>query len=145
MPGGLLDEIRAELAKNPHMLSVSFAVDDLVMSVVTEELQNALKYTDEDRDALYDELADILTSSLGLEGTVREIEVTEGIRDSLAAYGVYIPEGLNDLNSQIAKDLIESIDTGGAPVTREDIQKFFDSFVASGGMTDILPDVLPTP
>ena len=140
MAGGLLNTIRDELAKNPHMLAVSFAVDDLVMSVVTEELQNSLKYTDAERDALYDELADILTSTLGLEGTVREVEVTESIRESLAEYGVYIPEGLNDLNSKIAKELIAGIDTSGGTVTREDIQAFFDAFLASGGVADLLPD-----
>lgn len=144
MVDGLLDKVRAKLAENPHMLSVSFAVDDLVMTVVTEELQNALKYSDEDRDMLYDELADILTSTGGLDGTVREIEVTESIKESLEEYGVYIPEGMEDLNSKIAKELLDGINPEGGVVTREDIQKFFDSFLASGGVADLLPGGIPT-
>ena len=132
---GLLTRLREELVKNPHMMSVAHAIDDLVMTVVSDELQNTLKYTDEQRDVLFDELADILTSTIGSTGSVRQTAVTQQIKESLEVYGVYIPDALNDT---IASQLISGIEDDGSPVTREEIADFFDTFMA-GNITDFIP------
>ena len=128
---GTADRIRAVLSENPHMRPVLYSVDDLIMSVVTDEIKNTMKYSEEDREVLYEEFASILNETAGLRGSVRLNMVTEQVRGELDAYGLYIPE---HLDSTIAELLINGVDGGSdGNVRYEDVATFFDAYVTSGG------------
>ncbi len=134
---GLLNDIKTELSKNPHMNTVLIAVDHLVMSVVAEEIQNYTKYSFADAQMLYGELAEILTSTSNLGGTVRVTAVTESVKESLAGYGVYVPE---ELNEQIASQLINGVESYDGEVSVEQVRTYFENFLEQGGdISDLIP------
>ena len=136
--GGLIKELKAELQKNSHMYTVAYALDSLVMAVVAEEIQNTVKYSSEACEALFDEIASILSSTSDLSSSVRVSAVSESIRESLEEYGMQVPE---ELNEQIAQQLIEGVEDFDGEVRYEQVQEYFEQFLAGGGnISDYLPD-----
>jgi hypothetical protein len=135
---GTAAAVRMELEKNPHMRSVSYAIDDLVMTLLTDELNNEMKYTAEAREELYRELADALNTSAGLTGSVRNSAITERAKECFSDYGTYIPEALYDKLSEV---LVEEIAKDGESVSYEDVRDFFESFKSLNNKSDAAPEV----
>lgn len=136
--GGLIKELKGELEKNPHMYTVSYALDDLVMAVVAEEIQNTVKYSSESCEALFDEIASILSSTSDLTDSVRVSAVAESIKESLEDYGMEVPA---ELNEQIADQLINGVENFDGEVRFEQVEEYFQQFISNGGnISDYLPD-----
>ncbi|MBR5140476.1 MAG: hypothetical protein IKV16_05410 [Clostridia bacterium] len=131
----IVEEVKAELEKNPRMANVSAVLDDVVMQIIADEILD-VKYSEEQRDVFYDQLAEILASTGHLNGTTRVTKVTEQIEIAFADYGVHIPEQLNE---QIASKLIEDIDSVGGEVTYDDIYDYFENLI--NGKEDNIPPV----
>lgn len=125
----VMDEVKAELEKNPRMANVSAVLDDVVMQIIADEILD-VKYSEEQRDVFYDQIAEILASTGHLNGTTRVTKVTEQIEIAFADYGVHIPEQLNE---QIAAKLIEDIDSVGGEVTYDDIYDYFENLINGDG------------
>ena len=133
----IITRIKDELEKNAHMRPVLYAVDELIMSVIAEEIQDYTKYTVEDCEDLFFEISDILTSTGALSDEARLSAVTDSIREELDSYGVYIPDTLNET---IASTLIEGLGSYGGEVTYDDVREYFEEFINNGGdISDFLP------
>ena len=117
--------IKAELESNPHMRAVSYAIEDMIMTIVSEELKNTLKYTTEECDALFADFADILVNTQGLTGSVRTSAVSADIKEKFDEYGIYVPEELNDT---IADLLINGVSGESGQPGLEDVQNFFNKY-----------------
>lgn len=122
---GTTDLIKAELESNPHMRAVSYAIEDMIMTIVSEELKNTLKYTTEECDALFADFADILVNTQGLTGSVRTSAVSADIKEKFDEYGIYVPEELNDT---IADLLINGVSGESGQPGFEDVQNFFNKY-----------------
>ena len=134
--GTLVKELKTELQKNKHMLSVVNALDGLVMSVVAEEIHN-VRFSVELREELFEKFADILTSTSDLSGSVRVSAVTSSVKESLDDYGLEVPE---EFYQEIAEQLIENIDDLDGEVLFEQVEEYFNQFVEEGGdISDYLP------
>ena len=131
LDSGVTDLINMELEKNPHMRPVSYAIADMVMTIVTDELKNSLKYTDEDYDQLIEDFTDVLAATQGYEGSVRATAVSKQVRESLEEYGenagyeIYVPEELDDI---IADLLINGVTGTEGNLNPSDVQKFMDQY-----------------
>ncbi len=134
----IIGKIKNELEKNEHMRPVLYAVDNLIMSVVAEEVQDYTKYAVEDCDDLFYEISDILTSTGSLAEGVRVSAVAESIKERLDAYGVPVPDSINE---SIASTLIQGVNDGyGGEVSYDDVKKYFEDFLKSGSdISDLLP------
>lgn len=121
---GLVDDIRAELSKNPHMNTALMAVDDIVMTVIAEEIVD-IDYSEIDREVLYSEIASILTSTADKSGTQRVTAVTAIVQESLYDYGIQVPD---DINEDIARKLVEEIEVYDGMVTIDNVREFFDGY-----------------
>ena len=130
---GTTDLIRAELDINPHMRDVSYAIEDMIMTIVSEELKNTLKYTTEECDALFADFADILVNTQGLTGSVRTSAVSADIKEKFDEYGIYVPEELNDT---IADLLINGVSGESGQPGFEDVQNFFNKYEIDMPETD---------
>ena len=127
---GVLNKIKDELGKNKHMRSVLYAVDDIVMSIVADEIKNSIKYTDEECEALFEEFADILTSTAHLKGSARTTAVSNYVKESLDKYGIEVPDELDD---SIASILISGIDSGSGSIDFETVEEFFEKYTEDMG------------
>ena len=135
---GMLGKIRAELSANYHMRTILYAADDLVMSVVTDEIKNRVDYSEEACELLFMEFAEILTDTMQLEGSVRTTAVTQSVKESLSNYGVEVPD---ELTVDIAEVLIDSIGSGGTSVQLGNVQQFFDEYMNKMNQyTQVLPE-----
>lgn len=121
--------IRDELEKNPHMQRVIYAIDDLIMTVVSQELTNGIKYSVGDYEDLYSKFAAALSETFALTGSVRVTALSEQLSGYFEEYGMYMPEGLND---RVASLLISGIANDNGEVTKEDVEEFFNQYLASG-------------
>ena len=121
--------IREELEKNPHMQRVLYAIDDLIMTVVSQELTNGIKYSVGDYEDLYAKFASALSETFALSGSVRVTALSEQLKGYFEEYGMYMPEGLND---RVATLLISGIANDNGEVTKEDVEEFFNQYLASG-------------
>lgn len=132
----VITRIKDELEKNAHMRPVLYAVDELIMSVVAEEVQDYSKYTAEDCDELFFEISDLLTSTGDLSEDARLSAVTNSIKEQLDSYGVYVPDTLNET---IASSLIEGIGSFGGDVSYDDVKQYFEKFLSDGDISDFFP------
>ena len=121
---GILNKIKEELNKNSHMKTVAYAVDELVMSIVADEIQNTLEFTDSQSEELFEEIADILTSTAHLKGSAKTTAVSNYVKECLDSYGVPVPPELEDI---VATILISGIDSTGG-VDMDAVQDFFDGY-----------------
>lgn len=140
MNDGLLQEIRTIIQENPHMMTVSFAIDDLVMSVVSLEILEVFDCSEEDKEVLFGEFASILTDTMQLEESTRIIaiahEISQGI-ENFSDGAITLPDGLTE---KIATQLIQGIDTGGQPVTPEDVEGLLMEFIHNGQLSEVIPE-----
>jgi hypothetical protein len=127
--GELVDRLKAEIKKNRRMLGLEQSIDDIMMRAFAEEISDFGKFTVEQRDELYRQLADILSSSAGLVGGNRVNMVAGDIADALDDYGVYAPA---DMTSGIAEMLISGLSADGSMVSVEDVSSYFEGYLASG-------------
>ena len=133
----IIDKIKDELEKNDHMRPVLYAVDDLIMSVIAEEVQDYTKYAVEDCEDLFFEISEILTSTGVLTDGVRVSAVADSIKERLDSYGVPVPDALNE---SIAETLIEGINGYGGEVSFDDVKDYFEDFLSNGSdISDFLP------
>lgn len=133
----ILEKIKDELKKNSHMRPVLYAVDDLIMSVVAEEVQNYAKYEIEDCEQLFFEISDILTSTSNLSEIARLNAVKGSVKEKLNEYGVYVPDTLSE---NISSTLIEDIGSYGGDVSYDDVRQYFENFLNNGGdISDYFP------
>ena len=124
--GGFLHQVEAELDKNPHMLLVKFAINDMIMDVVAEEIIDTSKYSDVARNMLYREIAAALSDTQGLSGATRNNTVSSYLSDSFDNFGVDVPQNIND---RIASVLAEKVPTMDGRVTDKEVKKFIDECV----------------
>ncbi len=134
--GNLVDELKKELRKNPRMTKIVPIVDDIVISAVADEIGDLSRFPMEDRDALYEMIADILSSSATVRGDKRVDSVATDIFVALENYGVYAPEGLTE---KVAELLIDNLSANGALVSPEDVSAYFEMY-QSMGQLPILPE-----
>ena len=130
MQDGIANQLRAELDKNDHMRSIIYAVDDLIMSIVVEELYDSHKFSEISRNSLYTNFAEILTETLGLEYSVREESVAGNVESYLTDYGIYLPDGLDETISSM---LIQGIDANSTEITPDDVKEFFEQYLGMMG------------
>ena len=123
--GGMLSKIRTELAANSHMDSLVLAVDEITMSIITEELGNTFKYTEDETEELYEEFADILTSTAHLSGSARTTAVSRGMQESLENFGVKVPAALTD---SIANMMIGGPGADSGKVNLGQVESFFGGY-----------------
>ena len=135
---GMLNKVRAELSANYHMRTILYAADDLVMSVITDEIKNKMDYSDEACEVLFMEFAEILTDTMRLEGSARTTAVTQSVKESLSNYGVEVPD---ELTANIAEVLINAIGSGDSNVQLGNVQQFFDEYMNKmNEYTEVLPE-----
>lgn len=127
--GELADRLKNEIRKNKRMLSLEQSIDDILMRAFAEEISDFSQFTLEQRDELYSQLADILTSSIGLAGSNRVNMVAGDITDALDNYGVYAPDGMA---TEIAEVLISELSSDGSMVSVEDVSSYFEAYLSSG-------------
>ena len=124
------NKLRAELDKNDHMRPIMYAVDDLIMSIVVEELYDSHKFSEISRNALYTNFAEILTETLGLDYSVREESVASNVESYLTDYGLFLPEGLNETISEM---LIQNVGSDTGEITIDDVKSFFEQYLGAAG------------
>ena len=122
---GLITQIKDELLKNPNMYPVVMRIDSLVMKVVANEIQDFTKYSSEDCDILYNEIVKIMLETSGLNGSVKITSVSNSFVESLANYGIEIPE---ELSEEIATQLIEGLSVYGEEINYDVVKEYFESF-----------------
>lgn len=127
--GQLADRLKNEIRKNKRMLSLEQSIDDILMRSFAEEISDFSQFTPEQREELYGKLADILTSSIGLDGKNRVNMVAGDITDALDSYGVYAPDGMA---TEIAEVLISELSSDGSMVSIEDVSSYFEAYLSSG-------------
>lgn len=133
MENGTADAVRKELEKNPHMQPVLYAIDDLVMTLISREISDPSKYSEFQNDQLFEELAQTLNSTAGLVGTVREAAVSERLKECFENYGAYVPDALNE---KIAALLISGLGNTEDTVELEHIKDFFERYTSPESDTD---------
>ena len=122
--GGLLDELRAEFEKNPNMQRVVYAIDDMVMTMIVDEV-NSSKHSEYNRETLYRRLANAMNQTQHQTDEERVNSIAEFVSSAFEEYNAYLPESLSD---DIATVLIERIDSFGT-VRARDIQDLFWAYV----------------
>ncbi len=124
--GGFLQQLEAELNKNPHMNLVSFAINDMIMDVLAEEIVDRGKYSDNARNLLYKEIASALSDTQGLSGSVRDVELANYLSESFSKFGVDVPDKLNGRVAEILSDKVATMD---GRVTDKEVKKFIEECV----------------
>lgn len=128
--GKLADKLKAEIRKNKRMLLLEGSINQILMKTFAEEISDFDKFTVEQRSELYDQLADILTSSVGLNGTGRINMVATDIAEAFESYGVYAPGGMTN---EIAAMLVTELCSGKSRISADDVSDYFDKYL---GVTD---------
>ena len=105
------------------MHSVNLAIDDLIMSIFATELENS-KYTLEQKAFFYKEIANIMSDSQGLEGSVQLIAISNGLSDSFDSLGMYLPESLENRVANIFTANIPS----NEQVSDSEIEELFNKY-----------------
>ena len=118
--GGVI-RVEDELRRNPHMDTVTFSVDDLILDVIAEELKQE-RFTDEIKSRLYANIADTLRDSSGLSGSAQSVAVSNGIAEHFEEAGLRVPESLN---SELSDILIKNLIASGDQVTDVDVENLF--------------------
>ena len=76
------------------MLKLEYAVDDMLMSALAEQVCDFSKFTFEEREELYTVIADMISSSSTIPNDKRVPAITSDIYDALGDYGIYAPEAM---------------------------------------------------
>ena len=124
---GTADLIREELEKNPSMRRVLYAVDDLIMTMIAEELTNTSKFSNEQQSVLYEKIAQSINKTSALSANERALLLSDFIGDDFVDYGVYIPE---DMNETIASDLLTGALNESGKSTSFLVRLFFERYLA---------------
>ncbi len=126
--GDALKRIENELYKNPRMSAVNAAIDGLVMNLIATEL-SGLEYAIEGQPEIYQGIADILNNARGLEGSVKMTAIANGISQSFAEHGVYLPPAMED---RVASILVSNVPTDET-LTEESVKQYFDEYMKASG------------
>jgi len=126
--GDALKRIESELHKNPRMSAVNAAIDGLVMNLIATEL-SGLEYALEGQPEIYQGIADILNNARGLEGSVKTTAIANGLSESFAEHGVYLPPAMED---RVASILVSNVPTDET-LTQESVKQYFDEYMQSAG------------
>lgn len=119
-----LDELREELEKNSNMQHVLYAIDDLLLTIIAEEVLD-VGYSEYARESFYRSIADSMNATQHLSGKERVDELATSILDAFGKYGAYLPEALGD---DIAQILIDRIDSYGT-VRTSDVARLFSGYM----------------
>ena len=122
--GNALDQIEEELYKNPRMNSLNAAVDGLIMNMIATEL-SALQSGLDAVPVVYDDIADVMNNTRGLDGTVKMSAVSNGVADSFANCDVYLPPVME---GRLASILVSNLSTDEY-LTGESVKDHFDGYV----------------
>ena len=126
--GDITDRIRNEIILNPHMRPIEQAIDDIIMQVAADEINDFTKYTFENREELFTQIADVLTSTSDINASTRKDLVTEEINNAMIEYGVYSSEATAE---KIADILINGISGKDGYVSVDDVRSYFDKMTGS--------------
>lgn len=126
--GGITEKIKNELNQNPHMLPVVQVIDDMLMRVVADEISNFDRFTFEDREHLFRQIADILTDTSDINDTARKGVILDEINDAFTDYGTYMSD---DMADKIASMLITEIPEYNGAVTVDAVREYFDSLLSN--------------
>ena len=116
----LIEQLEAELAKNPRMSPVQLAIDNLFIDMIASEL-NADKYADK-RELFYREIATVLNNNKKLSGSVQKHSIKNGVSDAFENCGVYLPEALEErVADKISGNLLNNEN-----LTEKTVESFFN-------------------
>lgn len=122
--GDALEKIEDELSKNPRMSALNVAVDGMLMNLIATEL-SLLEYDDDSSPEIYQGLADVMNSTLALEGSVKMTAVANGVSENFAEYNVYLPSSMED---RVASILITNVPSNEV-ATEESVKEIFEGYI----------------
>ncbi len=118
----ILQRIDDELIKNPHMSVLSSKIDDMLMSILSSEVQKIGDISPAAKKVVCREISDAINNTKGLTGSVKTVALSNYLSQSFKDYGVYVPESFN---SRISNILVSQISDDRSEVTEEDIENLF--------------------
>ena len=124
---GTADLLREEIDKNPNMRRIGYVVDDLVMTMVVEELTNLKKFSNEEQTFLYKSIAQSINNTSKYTDEYRISMLGDLVAQNFDNYGLYVPESLN---STIASDLLDGALNDSGSSSYELVELFFKKFLA---------------
>ena len=127
--GDLIERLKDVLSENPRMYRVSEVADDLIMQVVAEEISDFSKFSEDMREQLFEQIADVLTSTSDISSSARNEIVFQEVSSALEEYGVYTND---DIAEKITEILVDGIGGAGGQVTTSDVREYFESFTGAG-------------
>lgn len=116
-----------EIKKNPHMSTLSTAIDDMIMSILSSEVYELGEVDEDSKNILYAEISEALNSTQGLSGSVKTVALSNYLSQSFENYGVYIPQSLN---SKIAQILDDKTSEYNGEITQEQVELLFDEYLS---------------
>lgn len=125
--GGVLDEIYAELKKNPCMTPVINELSNVSLRIMAEAIDWANFHPDTYRE-LMDEFSDAMNLINGMEGASFENRVdtlTEYTLRYASQYGVELPEGMAHM---VATAMVEQL-SGSGTLTADKMEEFFNYYL----------------
>ena len=123
--GNLLDKIKREVGKNPRMAKLEAMVDNIIMSSLATEIDDISKLDPAKQQALFQDLSEMINSSVTVSGEKRAKALATDIYAALSEYGVYAPEGMVE---EVSSILISSLSAKGESVTPEQIRAYFNTY-----------------
>ena len=109
------------------MRRVVYAVDDLIMTLVAEELTNSFKFSNDQQAVLYEKIARSINKTSSFSIMERTSVLSDFIGDDFVDYGIYIPE---DINGTIASELLAGALNDSGKSTSFLVRLFFEKYLA---------------
>ncbi|MBR5438667.1 MAG: hypothetical protein IKV61_00410 [Clostridia bacterium] len=133
----LITQIKEELLKNSNMAPVAASIDGLIMKVVATEVQDFSKYSNEQREILYDDVVKIMQDTSSLTGSVKITSISSSIVECLNSYGITLPGGVSE---KIAEQLASDLGAYGEDIDIGVVQRYFEAFIDSNqNIEDLIP------
>ncbi len=129
MERGMEEEIRQEIEKNPHMHALLPALEELVVSLLSNEVTAGLNFTEEQRQDIFESISDLLNETLGMDNEIRVEEFVSEISSAMDESGLYLPENLGEI---VGEKMVEFFPEYKY-VTPQDIEAFFYEYVGQVG------------
>ncbi|MBQ7909921.1 MAG: hypothetical protein IJ363_03935, partial [Clostridia bacterium] len=128
--GGVLDEIYAELRKNPCMKPVEEELSNVALRIMAEAIDWA-DFAPDTYRALMDDLSEAMNLINGMDGANFDTKVdtlTDYTLHYAEQYGVELPESMAKM---AATAMIEQL-SGEGTLTPEHLEKFFNHYLGKG-------------
>lgn len=128
--GGVLDEIYAELRKNPCMKPVEEELSNVALRIMAEAIDWA-DFAPDTYRALMDDLSEAMNLINGMDGANFDTKVdtlTDYTLHYAEQYGVELPESMAKM---AASAMIEQL-SGEGTLTPEHLEKFFNHYLGKG-------------